>query len=235
MTFGSDRWALYLPATFLVFLDLWWQTLPASPGLALAGVAFVGVVLLVRADVAPGWEKAVWLLLGLLLLAVEVHVAYAAHARARNVLVFRLVSPTEAIVEEQGTGSIRGATMAVADLAAYNKLASARVEDGSKYVPITEDVPLGDFTPGHPKSFAIRVRPPGSVARYRITFHTPEELWWEDLEATPTAGAPLQAFRLLSYRSLKPHVLLEHEDPGFARNAAGPVDWSWASRLPSNY
>lgn len=69
-----DRTGLYLPSFVALGCYAWWKTLPVLPGYAIAGLAFVAVVMTVRADKFETPEKVLWVLMGAGLLFAELQV-----------------------------------------------------------------------------------------------------------------------------------------------------------------
>jgi len=70
------RVGLYTQILTAMLLYVSWIFLPLIPGLAIAGLGFVAVVMTVRADKFPICERVVWVMLGFFLLTAEVRTLY---------------------------------------------------------------------------------------------------------------------------------------------------------------
>jgi len=71
-----DRVGLYLPSGLFVFFYGWWFLFTVLPGYSVVALAFVAVVMTVRADHFSKAERVIWICLGAILMVAEVRVLY---------------------------------------------------------------------------------------------------------------------------------------------------------------
>ena len=70
------RWGLYPQVAVLVACYAYWQLFPIIPGASIAVLAFVAVIMTVRADKFSAAERVVWVVLGFAIMVFEIRTLY---------------------------------------------------------------------------------------------------------------------------------------------------------------